>query len=65
MRVFVVATSGDLQRFEFVFLHPITKKRESFLVRAPVWSKKVAAEALDMLQYGYGFKRSNIRFEHR
>lgn len=65
MRVFVIPTWGDLERFEFVFLHPITKERENFFVRAPVWSKKVAAEALDMLQYGYGFKRSNIRFEHR
>ena len=65
MRVHVIPTWGDMERFEFVFLHPVTKEREGFWVRAAMWSKKVATEALDMLHYGYGFKRSNIRFTHQ
>jgi hypothetical protein len=65
MKVQVIPTWGDIERFEFVFWHPITKKKERFWVRTAMWSKKVAAEALDTLQYGYGFNRSNIRFTHQ
>lgn len=65
MKVHVIPTWGDMEKFEFVFLHPVTKERERFSVRAVMWSKRVATEALDTLQHGYGFVRSNIRFTHR
>lgn len=64
MKVHVIPSWGDMQRLEFVFLHPVTKKREKFKVRAEAWSRKIATEALDLLQYGYGFNRSSIRFVH-
>lgn len=64
MKVHVIPTWGDMMRFEFVFLHPVTKKVEKFKLRAEVWDKKLATEALDLLQCGYGFNRSRIRFVH-
>ena len=34
-------------------------------VRAEEWNRAAASEALDLLQYCYGFNRRNIRFELR
>lgn len=36
--------------------------RES--IRAEVWTRKVATEALDLLEAVYGIPRDRVRFEH-
>jgi hypothetical protein len=55
--------SGSL-RFRLTFNLPVIGHCCEY-VRGEQWDKKVASEALDMLQHVYGISRKNVRFMHR
>jgi hypothetical protein len=63
MKVYVLACYGDSLRHEIRFWHDGKFIRE--IVRAEEWNRAAASEALDLLQYCYGFNRRNVRFELR
>jgi len=55
--------SGSL-RFRLSFYLPVLGYCCEY-VRAEQWNRKVATEALDLLQHVYGISRKNVRFIHR
>lgn len=62
MKVKVRPEFSGSRRFRLEFFHDGTVFHE--YVRAEEWTREAATDALDLLQYVYKLKRSNIRFEH-
>lgn len=62
MRVYVYHEFAGSLRFALEFRHNGRRVKE--YVRAEKWSRAVATEALDMLQYCFGVDRSSVRFYH-
>jgi hypothetical protein len=67
MKVNVTSCYGDRSyyRFSFCVDHFGNNKEEYFRINGEEWSRKIASEALDIMEQVYGFARNKIRFIHK
>lgn len=66
MKVNVTQCCGDhlYYRFSFCVEHFGNNKEEYFRINGEEWTRKIASEALDIIEQVYGFARNKIRFIH-
>jgi hypothetical protein len=67
MKVNVTPCFGDRSyyRFSFSVDHFGNNKEDYFIINGEEWSRKIASEALDIIEQVYGVLRYKIRFIHK